>query len=165
MAKSKDKVPATIDVEVDSLGPQPPAGWEEEVIGFPPYWEAAPGKAFQGIVLGEDLRDPDFPRFLIRATAELDCASGPKEAQEHIRVMKGGLFNVGQYASLAPTLRDYAGLEVYVVATGKRDLDNVKTLWTFRMLTSPENKKFVDRRRLSAQNNLPKELQDHPASA
>lgn len=152
---SKEEVKKTATTQAAAAAP---AGWEqEETGGFPPYWSPAPGKTFRGIVIARDARDPEFVRYIIKATAAIDCATGPADAQDVVHVAAGQQFTVSAYAALQ--LDDFAGVEVYVKAVGKREIKNGKQeLWTFEVFVSPETKKLLASRRAEAEHQLPEAM-------
>jgi hypothetical protein len=122
-----------------TVNPTAPQGWEEEQTGFPPYWNPSPGKAFRGVVLGLDEKDPDFPRYAFKATDQVICARGPADDAEEVIVKAGEFFTCSGYAALP--LQRYIGFEVFVVAKSKRDIKGGKELWEFSLKIHPEEKK------------------------
>jgi hypothetical protein len=131
-----------------------PEGWEEESLGFPPYWNPEVGKSFRGVVMNRDERDPEFIRYVLLATAPVTCATGPADESDVVHVAPGGKFTVSAYASLR--LDELAGLEVFVKCIGKREIKNGKQeLWQWQVFLSPEAKKQLAARRAEQAKELP----------
>lgn len=144
-----------------------PDGWEQEQIGFPPYWNPrmtmvdptkpragmvpGTGNSFLGTVVNRDERDPNFTRYVVQASRAIRCQNGPSDDAEEVIVQKGEFFTLSTYASLP--LDDYFGMEVYVQPIGKRKIkDDPETgeprdLWRFSLMVSPESKKLLKNRR------------------
>lgn len=155
MAKRETQTIGSGDVEeisAETLGSNvnygdTPDGWVEEQTGFPPYWNpelANPGevcKRFQGIVIGKDDRDPDFIRFVLKATKTIMCGEGPKDDKADIEVQEGQYFSVSDYVALP--LEKYIGHEVLVMSVSKRKIDGGKSLWKWRLMVSPETRKAI----------------------
>lgn len=134
--------PEPIRVEV-------PSDWVEEATGFPPYWTPEENNAqFRAVPLMIDLRDMEFPRYILRATIPVSCSKGPQDNQEEITVQPGDLFTCSTYASLK--LEQYFGHEVMVFSTEKRSLKGGKSLWQFRVFVSPQTRKLLDAERSEA---------------
>lgn len=144
-----------------------PEGWEEEQIGFPPYWnprmefidpqvpskgyKPGTGNSFLGTVVNRDERDENFPRYIIQASRPIICQSGPAAEAEEILVQKGEFFSMSVYASLP--LEDYFGMEVWVQPVSKRKIkDDPETgdprqVWRFKLMVSPASKKLLKERK------------------
>jgi hypothetical protein len=136
-----------------NVNPSAPQGWEDEQTGFPPYWNPEVGKAFRGVVLGLDEKDPDFPRYAFKATDQVMCARGPADEAEKVIIKPGEFFSCSAYAALP--LQRYIGFEVYVMAKNKRDIKGGKELWEFSLKIHPEEKKkllALEAKRLSESN-------------
>lgn len=129
-------------------------GWEEEQVGFPPYWNPSHvGNALIAKVIMRDERDPSFVRYILQAVKfPLVCKKGPSEDAEQVIVQPGEFFTMSAYAALP--LERFFDLEVVVKVANKRKLpgneasDGVKRdLWEFKVLVSPESKKILANRR------------------
>lgn len=126
--------------------------FEEEQVGFPPYWKAGwvrppkgefrgEGKWFYGQVVSFDGRDPNFERWIIRAGLETECASGPVREQVAVTVRPGQQFSVSAYGGLP--LEKYLGVNVRVRVTGEQDTGKPNPMWVFSISVSPETKKLL----------------------
>jgi hypothetical protein len=139
MAKKDDKAGAP---EVMNAGQTAvPEGFEQQQTGFPPYWGPEHGKTFRGVVIERDDRDPEFMRFLLKATAPVACAQGPAEDQTEVQVKAGEFFTCSAYAALP--LDRYVGCEVFVQAKQKRDIKGGKEVWDFALFCSAETARLV----------------------
>lgn len=119
-------------------------------IGFPAYWKPDINKGWRGIVLSRDIRDPDFHRFLIENTGpDFDGRTGPARDGELKPIAKGQTFSISCHKALP--LEKYYGLEVVVIATGKRTgmpgneaSDNKpRDMWEWELHTTKENQRLV----------------------
>lgn len=140
-----------------------PEGWENEQIGFPPYWNPSmkldekgktipeTGNSFLGIPIDLDERNPDFPRYVIEAIRPIICKKGPAEDAEEILVKPGEFFTCSNYAALP--LKEYFGYEVWVAPSRKRKLaaneenPQKRDLWDFDLKVSPKTKLLLKQRR------------------
>jgi len=128
---------------------QTPSDWVEEPTGFPPYWTPEEHAAnFRAVPIMLDLRDIEFPRYVLRATTPVVCSKGPSDNQEEITVAPGELFTCSAYASLR--LDQYLGHEVMVFSTEKRSLKGGKSLWQFRVFVAPQTRRLLDAERQAA---------------
>jgi hypothetical protein len=133
------------------------AGTEEEQIGFPPYWSPASGRRLKIRVTAFDQRDPTFPRWVVQATHDVACQSGPSDEAEPRLVKKGEFFSMSLYAALP--LQKYVGEEVIVECKDNRDIGSGKTLWVWSLRCTPEVKARVaqrneERQRLLTEQNI-----------
>lgn len=140
-----------------------PEGWENEQIGFPPYWNptmqeddkgktvAGTGNAFLAIPIDKDERNPEFKRYVLEAIHPIMCKKGPAEDAEEILVQVGEFFTCSVYAALP--LEDYYGIPVYVRPVRKRklaptaEINQKRDLWDFELKVSPADKKRLKERR------------------
>ncbi len=97
-----------------------PEGFEDIPTGFPPYWVAAEGAKFMGVVVAQDDSDEEFTRIIIQATKPVKAYRGAGKA-EAVTVNPGEFFTVSVYSNL--NLMPFAGLEVFVKCTGKIKAD------------------------------------------
>lgn len=134
---------------VDKDGMPSFEGWEEEQVGFAPYWNPEEGKFFYGKVVARDERDPDFMRYLVQALMPHQCKRGAADDAEDVLVGTNEYFSISVYYSLSEPF-DFA-LENF---TAKGDpmpmkvtaIKKVKTkagqpCWTWKMHLPPEYKK------------------------
>lgn len=132
------------------------SGTVEEQIGFPPYWSPASGRKLRIRVTAFDQRDPTFPRWVVQATHNVACQSGPSDEAEPRLVKKGEFFSMSLYAALP--LQKYVGEEVIVECKEERDIGSGKSLWVWSLRCTPEVHERVanrqeERNRLLAEQN------------
>lgn len=139
---------------------KPPDGWLEEATGFPPYWSPEINGGFRAVPLMIDLREPEFVRYVLRATVPVECWKGPSDEAEGVTVQPGQTFTCSAYAAMR--LDQYFGHEVMVYATGKRDLTMGKKLWQFRVFVSPQTRKLLDAQRAEEAKRLSAESKKAP---
>lgn len=183
MANDKAPKNATNTGKDNAADPMDFSQWEEEQIGFAPYWSPEEGKYFVGQVAGKDMRDPEFVRYLIQASVDTECQRGPVDGAERVLVKKGEFFSISVYYSLADM---FDLLLERFTAVGKPltcRLESVKTsktstqgrkVWNWKMLLPPADKKAltamkeqVRREQIAAQveeNNERKALQAQASS-
>lgn len=128
-----------------------PLGWEDESVGFPPYWSPAPGAAFRGKLMLRDDRDPEFVRYVFQNTNNLplECATGKTDDAEQVMVQPGELFTVSLYAALPFDMM--FGLECLLLAKDKVETSKAgREVWRWRMILPPEAKKQLHERRQTA---------------
>lgn len=140
-------------------------GWEEQETfsEFPPYWNPAEGKSFQGKVLARD-ETGDFPRYVIEATAVTECAKGSGDDAEPVMVNPGERFTVSEYSSLP--LHLCFGLEVKATSTekSKKKTKNGYYPWQWKFALPIADKKVFNERKaeasklFTAPQDVPKEL-------
>lgn len=137
------------------------AGWEDEQTGFPPYWEPSDGGQFKGIVVGQDMSDPEFIRYTVQATHPTACFRGSKneDRQEAVVVQPGENFTVSDYVQLK--LHQYFGHEILVTVKDKQAISGGHTMWNMRLQVSPETKKKLNAARVEALKALPQALGGH----
>jgi hypothetical protein len=123
-------------------------GFEEEQVGFPPYWTPQAGRALKIRVVSFDQRDPTFPRWIVQATHNVACQSGPSDEAEPRMVKTGEFFSMSLYAGLP--LQRYVGEEVIVKCKEERDLKGGHSFWVWSILCTPE----VSKRSLARQEEV-----------
>lgn len=150
-----------------------PSDWEADDSGkFPPYWtpiwdeKNKKGNGFKAFVQFIDDTNPEFLRYVLKASVDMVCRRGSKlsNSVERIRVSAGQQFTVSGYATMP--LEMYEGLEVGVVVTGKRMLPpneesegKPRDLYDFTVCVSPEDKRrlesveVTDQKALEARRN------------
>ena len=140
---TKTEVPAKISHH--DLPPEV-AGFVEEQISFPPYWNPDMGKVFYGMVVNLDDTDPTFVRYVVEAFMPTLCERGDKHNKEEVLVQKGEFFTLSAYAGLP--LDRYIGFAVFVQVKGQRDVGQPQPMWEFTLKISPEDRKvFVEERK------------------
>ena len=121
--------------------------YSDEQVGLPPYWNPEVGRKFKAVVVGIDEKDPEFPRYQLRASAAVRCGRGPSDDAETVLVKKGQYFTCSTYAALP--LNRYIGYEVIVICVKLREgvTKQGYDVWEFRVLTDSETKKQLQDRR------------------
>lgn len=164
MANESKKNPAPVTAGGIKVGADGiPEGWENEQIGFPPYFnptmkEDEKGKTIPGtgnyflaIPIDLDERNPEFKRYVLEAVQAIECKKGPADDAELITVQPGEFFTCSVYAALP--LEDYFGYPIFVRPVRKRKLaaneenPQKRDLWDFELKVSPETKKLLKQRR------------------
>jgi hypothetical protein len=154
MAKTNEKKPnAEINPNDFLSGLEGFDNWEEEQVGFPPYWNPELGVRISAKVIALDVRDELFHRWTLQATRKsIQCAIGPAEDAEPVTVKPGELFTCSAYAGLPLDL--FVGLEVLIYVSDKRKLPGneaskgvKRDLWVFKLLVAPESKKLLEERK------------------
>jgi hypothetical protein len=138
--------------------PKETANFQEEQIGFPPYWTPEEGKKVYARVVDFDDSDPEFLRYVMQAGHDIDCQRGPSDAREEVTVHKGEFFTMSQYASLP--LGKYLDIPVLIQVKEKRKIDGGKTMWVFSLSVSEQAKKILAARRqanMLLRHNAPEE--------
>lgn len=127
-----------------------PQGYEEEQVGFPPYWSPEEGgQRFSGIPIARDDKDPEFVRYTLIADRVIHCKKGPAEDAEQVIVRPGERFSVSEYASLP--LAELFGLPMMAVATHKSKTSTPgQSVWNWKLFLTPESKKQLHARRAEA---------------
>lgn len=136
MAKNEAK--STESTEIDF------SAFQEEQVGFPPYWNPEEGKQFYALPISRDERDPDFHRYVLQAFQDVDCQIGPSDDAETVKVKKGEFFTCSTYAALPLELYALAKTPVLVSVKKKRELKGNKELWIFSVALAPADKKRLD---------------------
>jgi hypothetical protein len=158
---TQNKAPVTTANVADNFAA--PEGWENEQIGFPPYWNPTmkeddhgktipgTGNAFLAIPIDTDERNPEFKRYVLEAVRPITCRKGPADDAEEILVQQGEFFTCSVYAALP--LEQYYGIPVFVQPVRKRKLppsqevNQKRDLWDFSLKVSPADKKKLKERR------------------
>lgn len=125
--------------------------WEEEQVGFAPYWNPEPGKFFVGTPVARDERDPSFLRYLIKAGMDTDCKRGPVDDAEPVLVKKGEFFSVSVYYALAEPfdlmLEEIVskGIDILAKVTAIKTAKTKEKndVWQWKMHLPPEHKKLM----------------------
>jgi hypothetical protein len=130
--------------------------WEEEQVGFAPYWNPEPLKWFLGRVVARDERDPDFVRYLMRAELDTPCKRGPVNDAEDVMIRKGEFFSISVYHSLEGLFNTYLeiGVTPAMKVTAVKEVPTKKsgqTCWTWKVQISPEDKKLLNKKRADLQ--------------
>ncbi len=158
-------------------GGQPQSGgqfddWEDEQIGFAPYWNPEPGKSFAGVPDHIDIRDPEFVRVVFRAIVDIECKRGPVEGAETVLVKEGELFTVSMYHSMQEPLEFILthfiskGINFPVRFQALKEVPTKKagqTCWTWRMQLPPDGKKLMAAKRDEAAKALMAERAERAA--
>jgi len=150
--------------------------WEEEQVGFAPYWSPAEEKWFLAQVFARDDRDPDFIRYLMRAGMLIPCKRGAGEDAEDIAVKPGGFFTISVYTSLRDTFDFYleSGIRPFVRIEAIKEVPTKKTgqtCWTWNVKVSPTDKKKLEFARkekatlLLKEKSMENDAQDFPHGA
>lgn len=114
-----------------------PEGFEEENLGFAPYWKAAVGEGFTAKPIQLDARDPKFERWLLQNLgADLKCFKGPTKEAEEVTVKNGEHFTMSNYKGC--DLTDYIGYDIFakVVGTTPSKHPNDMFVWKLAMKTA-----------------------------
>lgn len=131
-------------------------GWEEEVVGFPPYWTPELGKMLLGRLLLADLRDPNFGRYVMQATqVPVQCQRGPADDAEPVIVQPGEFFTMSVYGGLpVDSMENFFDLELCLTPFNKRRLPpneasqgKPRDFWDFKVIVAPESKKILTARK------------------
>jgi len=119
----------------------------DEQVGLPPYWNPEVGRKFKATVVGIDDKDPNFNRFILRASHGIRCQRGPAEDAETLLVKAGQYFTCSLYAALP--LQRFIGFEVIVICVKLREgvTKDGFDVWEFRVLTDEETKAQLAERR------------------
>jgi len=122
--------------------------WEEEQVGFAPYWNPEENKWFYAQVVDKDERDPQFVRYLMRAGMDTPCKRGPVDSQDDITVKTGEYFSVSVYFSLQGAFDFYleSGIKPYMKVLAINEVKTStpgRTCWTWKLLVSPDDKKKI----------------------
>ena len=134
-----------------------PEGWVIQKMGFAPYFTPKTGESFLATPIDFDDSDPAFEggRYLFSASADVECARGPKDNQEPVTVHQGEEFTMSGYAALS--VADYFGIECHVTVGDKIPLKSnpKQSVWLFSLAVSPEdNAKLLAARQANARNRI-----------
>ncbi len=128
---------------VDELDETQFADWEQQQLGFAPYFK--PGvnmKPIHARVITADLADPDFVRFVMQNLGPtMQCGQGPVTDGEIVPVKRNEFFSISNYAGLP--LEDYLGHEILLKCTGTRKTGKPNDMFVFTIETSPETTKLL----------------------
>jgi hypothetical protein len=113
--------------------------WEDQKLGFDPYYTPKPGDVFVATPMAIDDRDPEFVRCQWMTEHSLDCARGPKDDAEPVAIESGETFNMGAYAALAAVFTDYIGIQCRVTVGEKTKISGNRTLWNFKLAVSQKD--------------------------
>lgn len=121
--------------------------YSDEQVGLPPYWNPEVGRKFKATVCAIDDKDPEFNRFVLRASHAVRCQRGPAKDAETLLVTKGQYFTCSVYAALP--LQRFIGFEVIVICVKLREGVTKEgfDVWEFRVLTDEATKKQLEERR------------------
>jgi hypothetical protein len=146
MAKNNKEVSAPPSTAMVPAGlPAEVAGFVEEQITFPPYWNPSEDGFFYGTPIDLDAKDPSFVRYVVEAHADTPCFRGDKNSKEAVTVKTGEFFTLSAYAGLP--LDRYIGIPCFVQVTGKREVGQPQPMWTFTLKVSAESKKILTEER------------------
>lgn len=148
---SKDAVknPA---VNADTLAGAPDTtDWDEEAIGFAPYWNPTEGAEVVAAVIAHDTSGSEqkdgFNRFVLTLLQnELACKRGPAEDAEEVIVRKGEQFTISEYVQLTAKFIHFAqcadhGVLVPMKLTAKEKVKGGKgNVWIFGLKLPKESK-------------------------
>ena len=137
------------------------ADWDEEQVGFPPYWKPeAVGRIIMGKVLARD-DDGLFPRYILQAVLPVKCQKGSAQSNtvQEVIVQPGQLFTMSQYAGLP--LERFFDIIVGIRVTGERMLPPTeesdgkpRDLWEWTVLVAPQDKEKLNARRAEETQRL-----------
>jgi hypothetical protein len=140
--------------------------WEEEQVGFAPYWNPEPLKWFLGRVVARDERDPDFVRYLMKAEIDTPCKRGPVTDAEDVMIRKGEFFSISVYHSLEGLFNAYLemGFTPAMKVTAVKEVPTKKSGQTWKVQVSPDDKKLLTKKRtelqLEAKKNQERQLSE-----
>lgn len=144
--------------------------WTEEQVGFAPYWSPVKGASFIARVMQKDI-DPEakqFTRYLMQAGEDLACKRGPADGAEDVTVKKGEYFTISVYFSLQGLFDFYLEsghkpwMKVNALEERKTSTPG-QTVWTWKLLVSPEDKKKADVLRAARPQMLSPKKDETPA--
>lgn len=137
------------------------ADWEEEQVGFPPYWKPEEvGRLIMGKVLMKD-EDGMFPRYVLQAILPVKCQKGSAQSNtvQEVVVQPGQFFTMSVYAGLP--LDRFFDVGVVIRVTGERMLPATeesdgkpRDLWEWTVLVHPNDKAKLDARRVEETQRL-----------
>lgn len=137
--------------------------WEEEQVGFAPYWNPETDKWFLGQVVSRDERDPEFVRYLVKAALDTPCKRGPVDGAEEVLVKSGEYFSISVYYSLQGLFDAYLEMGIVPPVMKVIAVKEVKTkkagqtCWTWKVLISPDDKKRINTKRTELALEMKKE--------
>jgi len=137
--------------------------WEEETVGFAPYWNPEEGKWFYARIVERDDRDPEFVRYLFQAGMPTPCARGAEDSEtfEPVMINTGEYFTISVYFSLQGLFDLYleTGHRPYIKVISVKKVPTKKTgrnVWLWKVLSDPKDKRIMNQKRLelkAAQND------------
>ena len=145
--KNSESVEATANPEFDE---KQFADYEEEQIGFPPYWKCENvGDFFVGRIVNLDLTDPDFERIVVQAGMTTQCSRGPVDEQVAVTIKKGEMFSISMYGGLRNAIADFLVTDdpIIVKCIGKQDTNKPSKMYVWQVKVSPRDKKLIENRR------------------
>lgn len=127
--------------------------WQEEQVGFAPYWNPEEEKWFYAQIIEKDERDPNFVRYLMRAGMDTPCKRGSDANQEDVLVKAGEYFTISVYYSLQGAFDFYleTGIRPFMKVIALKEVKTKtsgQTCWTWKLLVSPESKKQLEAARV-----------------
>lgn len=138
---AKNTAPAADNMTLSAEDKELAGFIEQQVGGFPPYWNPKIGDKFFATVVGKDDSDPEFERYVLQAKRPLKCARGKRGEQDEVIVNPGEYFTCSVYAALP--LARYIGFDVFVTVKGQRDVGRPQPMWVFTLAVSPETHKAL----------------------
>jgi len=136
--------------ETQSIDPGAPNYdlWTKHQVGFAPYWNPKEGELFEGIILEVDQRDPTFIRYLCQATRPLECATGPSDEAERVRIEAGEHFTLSTYYSLNNLFVQFlvSGLRPIIMCRALKKRKTKKSgysVWTWEVRSAPQFKEAL----------------------
>lgn len=127
--------------------------WQDEQVGFAPYWKPVTGSFFIGRLVDRDDEAEDFVRYLVQAGQDVECQRGPADDAEKVVVKKGEHFTISVYFSLqglfdfylesglTPWMKISAGEKVKTKTPGRQ-------VFQWKVQLDPADKRKVDAARL-----------------
>lgn len=136
------------------------SGWQEQPIGFVPYWEPKVGDSIYCMPLALDARQMGFHRFVCEAKETIPCFIGSTDTQKAVNVAEGEAFSISRFASLP--LADYIGLPILIRVDKKEKMPPMngepRSRWVFSILVSADVKRKMAARNYLKANRTPAAL-------
>ena len=132
----------TVTIKADgNLGSYDLSEFEEEQVGFAPYWTPSEGKFFLAKVKGIDAQDPEFLRFTFEAATDTACQRGSKTTGtiEDVNVKPGETFSCSVYYQLRNLFEEVllSGIDAVIRVQALREVPTSKkgqTCWQFGVM-------------------------------